>query len=108
MSVRVTGDAAAYLLGSEGTQADYEALKKTLGLDRPLPVQYGSFLLSAVQGDLGRSLISRRPVAEILLERLPATAQLAAAAFAITLLIGIPLGVLSAVKRDSFVDSLGK
>jgi len=108
LSVRVTGDPAAYLVGSEGTVADYEQLKKNLGLDRPLPVQYVSFLASLAQGDLGRSLISRRPVSDMLLERLPETAKLAAAAFAITFLFGIPLGILSAVKRNSFLDTFGK
>jgi peptide/nickel transport system permease protein len=108
LSVRVTGDPAAYLIGPEGTVADYERLKRSMGLDRPLPIQYASFVADIVRGDLGNSLITRRPVGELLLERLPETAKLASAAFAITLVFGIPLGVLSAVHRDSLVDGLSK
>ena len=108
LSVRLTGDPAAYLLGPEGTQADYEQLKKNLGLDRPLSVQYGSFLINIVQGDFGRSHITGRPARDLLLERLPATVQLAVAAFAIIVFLGVPLGVLSAVKRGTPLDLFAK
>lgn len=108
LSVRVTGDPAAYLLGPEGTQAEYEQLKRNLGLDRPLPVQYGSFLVNIMQGDFGRSHITGRSAREVLLERLPATIELAVAAFAIIVVGGIPLGILSAVRRGSLLDVSGK
>jgi peptide/nickel transport system permease protein len=108
LSVRVTGDAAAVLVGPEGTPAQYEQVKTSLGLDRPLVVQYASFVADIVRGDFGRSYITGRPVREMLLERLPATAQLAFVAFGLSVLVGIPLGVLSAVKRESAVDVFGK
>ena len=108
LSVHLTGDAAQYLLGPEGTQEDYEQLKKNLGLDKPLPVQYALFLGNVVQGDFGTSHITGQPARETLMERFPATLELAGAAFLLTMIVGIPLGVLSAVKRDSIIDQFGK
>ena len=108
LSVHLSGDAAGLLLGPEATAADYEQIKENLGLNRPLVVQYGAFLLNIVQGDFGRSHLMRRSARDVLLERLPATLQLAAAAFVLSIVVGIPLGVLSAVKRDTFLDNLGK
>lgn len=107
-SVRLTGDPAAYLLGPESTNETYEQLKKNLGLDKPLPVQYWNFLTNISRGDFGTSTFLGRSAREVLLERLPATLQLAGAAFLLSLLIGIPIGILSAVKRDSIFDSIGK
>jgi peptide/nickel transport system permease protein len=108
LSVRLTGDPATYLLGPEGSQADYQIMKQRLGLDRPLLVQYGSFLGDILRGDFGQSYVSSRPARDLLLERLPATVQLATAAFAIIVLGGIPLGIVSAVKRGSLLDVVGK
>ena len=108
LSVHLTGDAAAYLLPPEASVQDYENLKKIMGLDKPLPVQYGLFLGRVVRGDFGNSLISGRSSRDVLLERFPATLQLAAAAFLLTIIMGIPLGVLSAVKRDTILDTIGK
>ena len=108
LSVRLTGDPAAYLLPPESTVKDYEQLKKIMGLDRPLPVQYGLFLSRVVRGDFGDSLISGRSSRDVLMERFPATLQLALAAFLLTMIAGIPLGILSAVKRDTIVDTFGK
>jgi peptide/nickel transport system permease protein len=108
LSVHLTGDPAAYLLGPVAVSHDYEQLKKNLGLDRPLIVQYGDFLLSISRLDFGTSFIAGRSSRDILLERLPATLQLAGAAFALSIVVGVPLGILSAIKRDSFVDSFGK
>jgi peptide/nickel transport system permease protein len=108
LSVHLTGDPAIYLLGPEGTQQDYEQLKKNLGLDKPLPVQYAQFLSRAVRGDFGNSHITKQPARDTLLQRFPATLQLAGAAFLLTIVVGIPLGVLSAIKRDSFLDHFGK
>jgi len=107
-SVRLTGDPAAYLLGPESTNETYEQLKKNLGLDKPLPVQYWNFLTNISRGDFGTSTFLGRSAREVLLERLPATLQLAGAAFLLSMLIGIPIGILSAVKRDSIFDSIGK
>jgi len=107
-SVHLTGDPAAYLLGAESTEETYEQLKKNLGLDKPLPVQYWNFLTKVSRGDFGTSTFLGRSAREVLLERLPATLQLAGAAFLLSMLIGIPIGILSAVKRDSIFDSIGK
>ena len=108
LSVHMTGDPALFLLGPEGTRADYEQLKKNLGLDKPLPVQYAVFLGNVVRGDFGTSPITGQSARRTLMQRLPATLQLAGVAFLLTIIVGIPLGVLSAVKRDSIFDHFGK
>jgi len=108
LSVQLTGDPALYLLGPESTDADYEQLKKNMGLDKPLVVQYGLFLSKVVRLDFGKSHISQLPASKELFERFPATLQLAGAAFFLSMVVGIPLGILSAVKRDSIFDNLGK
>jgi peptide/nickel transport system permease protein len=108
MSVRLSGDPALLLLPPEATTPDYEQLRKNLGLDKPLVVQYGNFLKDAIRGDFGMSITTRRPARDILLERIPATLQLAAAGMALAVVVGIPLGVLSAVKRDSLLDRFAK
>ena len=108
LSVHLTGDPALYLIGPEATDADYEQIKKNMGLDRPLVVQYADFLGHIVRADFGKSHIRGVPAREILLQRLPATLQLAGVAFILTIVIGIPLGILSAVKRDSIFDQIGK
>ncbi len=108
LSVHLTGDPALYLLGPEGTRQDYAQIKKNLGLDKPLPVQYGLFLGNVLRGDFGNSPITGRSAREMLFERFPATLQLAGAAFLLTIVIGIPLGIWSAVKRDTIIDQFGK
>jgi peptide/nickel transport system permease protein len=108
LSVHLTGDPALYLLGREGTQEDYEQLRKNLGLDKPLPVQYGLFLGNMLRGDFGNSPITGQSARDTLIERFPATLQLAGAAFLLTIVIGIPLGIWSAVKRDTIIDQFGK
>jgi peptide/nickel transport system permease protein len=108
LSVHLTGDPALYLLGPEGTRQDYAQIKKNLGLDKPLPVQYGLFLGNVLRGDFGNSPITGRSAREMLFERFPATLQLAGAAFLLTIVIGIPLGIWSAVKRDTVIDQFGK
>ena len=108
LSVHITGDPGAHLLGPEGTIEEYEQMRANLGLDKPLAVQYGLFVGKIVQGDFGKSFLTGRSARDMLFARLPATLQLAGAAMALTVLVGIPLGVLSAVKRDSFLDLVGK
>lgn len=108
LSVHLTGDPAAYLLGPDDGQVEYEALKKQMGLDKPLVAQYGLFLSNVAQGQFGDSHMMHRPARDVLLQRFPATLQLAGVAFVLTMLIGIPLGILSAVKRDSIIDYIGK
>jgi peptide/nickel transport system permease protein len=108
LSVHLTGDPAAFLLGPDGGQTEYEQLKKNLGLDKPLPVQYAVFLGSAVQGDFGKSHTMGRSARDLLVERIPATLELAGVAFVLTIIFGVPLGILSAVKRNSIYDQVGK
>jgi peptide/nickel transport system permease protein len=108
LSVNLTGDPAAYLLGPEALDTDYQQLKKNMGLDRPLIVRYGDFLNSIIRADFGKSHIKGVPAREILFERFPATLELAGAAFLLSVFVGVPLGILSAVKRDSIVDHFGK
>ena len=108
LSVHVTGDAASYLAGPEITEDEYEQMKRNMGLDKPLVVQYGLFLSRAVRADFGESHLRRLPARDLLFQRLPATLQLAGVAFLLTMVVGIPLGILSAVKRDTIFDNLGK
>jgi peptide/nickel transport system permease protein/oligopeptide transport system permease protein len=98
------GDPAMMMLGQEATPETIAALRQELGLDRPLPEQYARFLAGAVRGDLGQSYDTQRPVREEISRALPATAQLAAAAMALSLLIGIPIGIVTAVKHNSGFD----
>jgi len=107
-SVHLTGDPALYLLGPETTDETYAQMKKNLGLDRPLIIQYLSFANDVIHGDFGISTYSGRSARDILFERFPATLQLAGAAFVLSLLLGIPLGILSAVKRDTVFDNVAK
>ena len=108
LSVHMTGNPAAYLLGPDDGFEEYEQLKKNLGLDKPLYVQYGLFLGKVVRGEFGKSFTMGRDARDLLFQRFPATIQLAGAAFLITIVIGIPIGVLSAVRRDSIFDQMGK
>ena len=108
LSVHLTGDPAAYLLGPEAGRLEYEQIQKNMGLDEPLPVQYGLFLSRVLRGDFGNSHITGRSARNVLVERFPATLQLAGVAFLLTVIVGIPLGILSAVKRDSIFDYAGK
>ena len=108
LSVHLTGNPAIYLLGPDDGYEDYEHLKKQLGLDKPLYVRYGIFLGNVARGDFGESYILGRSARELLIQRIPATLQLAGAAFLIIMVVGIPMGILSAVKRDSIFDQFGK
>jgi peptide/nickel transport system permease protein len=103
---RFVGDPVDNLLGQERTQADIERLRDTLGLDDPFVVQYLTFLQRAVQGDFGVSYRQGRPVAEILLERAPATLELAAVSGFLALSVGIGLGVFTAIRRDGWAANL--
>ena len=105
---RVSGDPRYMFIDDYATEEDWEILGRALGLDRPIYVQYVRWVGKIARGDLGRSFRESRPVAQVIRERIPATLQLASTAFAFTLLIGLPLGVMSAVKRGTVWDSLGK
>ena len=109
-SVHLTGDPARFLLpiSAEHDESVYEAQKAAYGLDKPFIVQYWNFLIKAVRLDFGQSFTARRPVQEILLERIPATVHLAIAGTVLAIGIGVPLGIISAVKRDTFLDRICK
>jgi peptide/nickel transport system permease protein len=98
------GDPAVLFLGEEADPATLARFRTRLGLDRPLPLQYADWLSRALRGDLGRSLRTNQPVTEAILERLPVTLELLAAALAVSLAIAIPFGIVSAVRRNSGVD----
>jgi peptide/nickel transport system permease protein len=106
--VRVTGDPTVLLVEPGASKADLEALRHDLGLDRSLLVQYGTFMRDIVRGDFGRSFYYRTPVLELYVSRLPNSLLLAVAAMAFSLLIGIPSGILAAVRVGGFWDSAGK
>jgi ABC-type dipeptide/oligopeptide/nickel transport system permease component len=100
----VPGDPAQAMLGDGASPQDIAELRVSLGLDRPLLDQYVTFLRQAVTGDLGKSFRTGQPVTLMIVERLPATAELAIAAMIVAILIAIPLGVIAAVWRGTAVD----
>ena len=109
-SVQLTGDPARFLLPITATASEevYQKQRAAMGLDDPFVVQYFNFARKAVLLDFGNSFTTRRPVREILMERLPATVHLAVAGMVLAVAIGVPLGILSAVKRDTIFDKLCK
>jgi peptide/nickel transport system permease protein len=106
--VRLTGDPTVLLVEPGASKEDLETLRKQFGLDRPLVVQYVSFMTSLVRGDFGQSFYYRTPVLELYLSRLPNSLLLALAAMAFSLVIGIPTGVIAAVRVNRWWDSAGK
>lgn len=106
---RLSGDVTFLLLPDDATVEEVKWLRTNLGLDKPIPVQYLYFLKGAIRGDFGKSYrYTNREAMEVVLERLPATAQLALVAFSMSIIGGLLLGVLSATRRDTFFDTLGK
>lgn len=98
------GDPALVLLGDQASPASIAAVHQKLGLDKPVLVQYGNFLWDALQGDLGNSMITGRPVSAEILNVLPYTLELTIAALALGLILGVPAGVWAAVKRNKMPD----
>jgi len=98
------GDPAILFLGEEATPETLAQFRARLGFDRPLIAQYVEWLGRALRGDLGRSLRTNQPVTEAILQRLPVTFELLAAALVISLAIAVPMGIVSAVRRNSGVD----
>jgi ABC-type dipeptide/oligopeptide/nickel transport system permease component len=101
------GDPISLLLGDDATPSDIERTRRELGLDKPLLVQYWDFLSRAVQGDFGRSLKFNEPVMKLVVERLPATIELAFISLIVAIIIAVPLGVYSAIKHNSLFDHAG-
>jgi ABC-type dipeptide/oligopeptide/nickel transport system permease component len=103
---RLTGDPVLLMLPDDASPEDVAQLRTALGLDRPLPVQYGLFLRSALQGDFGRSIKGQVPVLDLIEERLPNSIKLAIVSLLITVILAFPLGVMAAVKKGTSVDTL--
>ncbi len=100
----IPGDPAAAMLGEGATPEEVNQLRERLGLNRPLLVQYGSFLQGLLHGDLGVSLRNDQPVTQQILERMPATAELAFASMFVAVAIAVPLGIVAAVWRGTSID----
>lgn len=103
------GDPVDIMMGERGgaSQAESDVLRKEFHLDKPLPTQLYLFLTGLGRGDLGNSYVQRRPVSELIVERLPATIELSLGALLFALSLGLPIGVLSAVKQYSMTDRFG-
>jgi peptide/nickel transport system permease protein len=99
--VSALGDPVEVMTSPDSTQADREATRLALGLDKPLPVQYWRFLSGALSGDLGKSFAYGAPAVDLILERMPATFELAVAAMLIAVVLGIPLGLWAGLQPDS-------
>jgi len=105
--VRLTGDPVLLFMPTDIQAKDVDEFRQRLGLNDPLALQYLRFLGSALRGDFGESLRYKRPAMGLVLDRLPATLLLAATAVVLTLVLAVPLGIISAVRRDTFVDHAG-
>lgn len=103
--IRVSGDPAVLLAGPDARPADVERTRQSLGLDDPLPIQFGRFMADASRMDFGTSFHWREPALPLVLSRTWPTLQVAVAAFVISLLLGLPIGVLAAVKRGTAWDT---
>ena len=101
-------DPVAVMLPPDATPQDAENLTKKFGLDKPLIIQYKSYLINAAKGDFGASFRFNEPALTVLFERFPATLYLGLVAFAISVIVGLSIGVYSAVKPDSMVDRIGR
>lgn len=100
----VPGDPVEVMLGESATQTDREALRAELGLNQPILQQFGMYLSNIARGDLGRSIHTQAPISQMIAARYPATLKLALLALAIGLLVGVPLGILAALRARSWVD----
>jgi ABC-type dipeptide/oligopeptide/nickel transport system permease component len=102
--MRLSGDPVPLLLPPDAPRSEYERVARELGLDRPLPVQYALFVGNVLRGDFGRSIHFREPAWRVVMGYLPASAELGLTAFGLAVVIAVPVGLLSAVKRNSPLD----
>ena len=100
------GDAAKLILGESATQEQVEELREEMGLNDPAIIQYGRYMVNFVQGDLGTSYSTKRPVAEEVFSRFPYTLNLSIVAGVISIILAIPLGILAAVKQNTWFDNI--
>jgi peptide/nickel transport system permease protein len=105
---RLSGDPLTLMLDPEATKADHEIMIKKLGLDKSLPEQYFLFITGALRGDFGESIWYTEPAITVVLEKVPATLELALTSILLSIIIAVPIGVLSAVKNNTMVDKAGK
>lgn len=103
--LQLSGDPVGLILPQDATSQQIEDLRNKLGLNEPIFIQYLHFINNALQGNLGRSLFSNEPVTDLILERLPATVELAVFSMGFALIIAIPIGIISALKRGTFIDT---
>ena len=106
LSFLLPGDLASLRLGPYATEAGLAAMRKELGTDKPVPVQFVSYVSGLLQGDMGKSWVSGQPVQRDMAQRLPATIELGLAALVIAIGVGLVLGIVSAVRRNSALDQL--
>jgi peptide/nickel transport system permease protein len=103
---QASGDITQVLLPSDATEQQRAEFRRAYGLDRPIPVQYVTYLGHVVQGDFGRSFVHGRPALAVVFERFPATLELTSVAMLLGVALAIPAGIVSAIKRNSLVDSI--
>jgi peptide/nickel transport system permease protein len=106
--VFLSGDPVMLMVPMNATREEIEALRVALGLDQPLWVQYGRYMTRAVQGDFGNSIKAGQPALDLVLERVPATLELGLAGMLLATLVGMSIGIVSALKRDSWIDAFGR
>lgn len=106
--VRVTGDPASLMMPRESSPEQMEAFREKMGFNEPVLVQFGSFLAGAIVGDFGDSLHFRTPAMPLVVERLPATVQLATVGLLMAMIVGIPIGLMGGFTPGSAVDSMGR
>lgn len=104
--MRLSGDPVALMVPPDAPTAYIDEIRHQMGFDRPLLVQYGIYLQNIAQGDFGESVRERKPAVSLVVERLPKTLELAAAAFTLAILIAIPIGLISALRPNSLADNL--
>jgi peptide/nickel transport system permease protein len=103
----IPGDPVQLMFAGTGANEEQrQAMRHALGLDLPLPVQYVNYVAKAVRGDLGQSFHFQQPVLELILERMPATIELALSSFLIALIVAFPVGIISAMKRYTLIDQI--
>jgi len=106
--VRITGDPAVLMAEPGAKEEDLQAIRREFGLDKPIVVQYVLFVKSMLRGDFGKSIYYRIPALDLYIQRLPASLLLATVAMTLSLLIGIPVGIFSAVRINTWFDNFGK
>jgi len=106
--LHMTGDPASLMLSRNASPEDIEALREELGFNRNLLVQFGDFLYNAANGDFGNSFRYRQPAMQLVLQRLPATVELASAALILAVIIGVGIGVLGGTNPNTFIDALAR